>query len=299
MILFNNPVVIKELRERMRGNRAFLLLTLYLLALSLILGITYLVYRAASVTPGSVEERQVFGKILFGLTAWLELLTVSFVAPALTAGAISSERERQTYDLLRTTLLPARSLVLGKFFSGLSFLLLLLFAAIPLQSLAFLFGGVAPSEVMIGTLMLLVTAFTFSAVGIFISSFLSRTLASTILSYAFTTLTIFGFPVILWAGLTIFGILSSGSINTTPTLAQQILLIGAGWTIVSLNPLAAAVATEAILLEEQSILFLTVPLASSLNIYLISPWIPFTLLYLAFGVLLLYLSVRLVRRAER
>jgi hypothetical protein len=155
------------------------------------------------------------------------------------------------------------------------------------------------SEVLIGTLILVATAFTFAAAGILFSSFFSRTLAPTILAYASSTLTIFGFPVILYTGLVIFGFFAPSGLAVEPTLAQQIILVIAGWTIVSLNPLAAAVASAVLLWEEQSLFFWTVPLNSPVNFQVVSPWISFTLLYPVLGLIMLYLSIRRVRRVEK
>jgi ABC-type transport system involved in multi-copper enzyme maturation permease subunit len=109
----------------------------------------------------------------------VELFLVCFVAPAFTAAAISSERERQTYDLLRTTLLPARALVFGKLASALSYVLLLIFAAVPLQSMAFLLSGVGWEELTIGFLLLVISAVTFASLGLYISSVARTTLAAT------------------------------------------------------------------------------------------------------------------------
>ena len=62
----------------------------------------------------------------------IELLLIIFIAPSFTSGAITGERERQTYDLLRTTLLATPSFITGKLESSLGYILLLLLAAIPL-----------------------------------------------------------------------------------------------------------------------------------------------------------------------
>ena len=94
----------------MRGARAFLVLTLYVVLVS---AFTSLLYFAYSTTTGLVASSSgsTIGKIIFGGVLGLQLFTVCFIAPSFTAGAISGERERQTFELLRTTLLPARSLV--------------------------------------------------------------------------------------------------------------------------------------------------------------------------------------------
>ena len=129
----------------MRGARAFVVLTVYLTLMS---GFTALLYMISSSTKDiyGFTSGGTIGRYLFFGIVGIELFLVTFIAPAFTAGAISGERERQTYDLLKTTLLPARALIVGKMTSALSYVFLLLLAAIPLQSIAFLFGGVTEAE---------------------------------------------------------------------------------------------------------------------------------------------------------
>lgn len=310
--LLRNPVIRKELRGRMRGSRAFLLLTIYLIVLSIVTLLVYSIYAFSASLPGSTGSLQVFGKIFFGITVWIEVLTISFLAPAFTAGSISSERERQTFELLRITLLPARSLVMGKFISGLSYLLLLLFATLPLQSLAFVFGGVQLSEVLISSLLLLVTAVAFCALGVFLSSLSKSTMLSSLIAYGVSILTFIGFPIIMTAAVSIGGsILATSSLAlggtvaaegvSTLTLSQQIILLTLGWIAICLNPLTAAAGAEVILLSNRSIWWASIPLSSNppLTYPVISPWLPYTLIALLAGILLLELSVRLVRRPEK
>jgi hypothetical protein len=51
---------------------------------------------------------------LLGVVSWLLALALTWIAPALTATTISRESELGTLDLLRSTLLTERSIVLGK-----------------------------------------------------------------------------------------------------------------------------------------------------------------------------------------
>jgi ABC-type transport system involved in multi-copper enzyme maturation permease subunit len=294
--LTRNPVVLKELRGRMRGPRAFVVLTTYLLLMSGFVTLLYVVYVASTNNVYSNPGSQLIGKFVFGAVVGIELLLVCFIAPAFTAGAISGEREHQTYDLLRTTLLTASQLVLGKLASALSYILLLLVAALPLQSLAFLLGGVALEEVVIATLLLVATAFLFGTSGIFFSSFMRRTLASTVLTYAFALMATLGLPLILLALVPLNSFLFY---NSTPgPLAQSILILGF-WALVSINPIATAIATEVILVEEQTIWFFDAPLTNGVTLPLVSPWIPFILFCLVMGALMILLSILAVRRSER
>ena len=69
-----------------------------------------------------------------------------FVAPALTATAISSERERGTYDILRVSLITPWQIVRGKLTAPLGYTFLLIFSTLPLLSLPLILGGIEIAE---------------------------------------------------------------------------------------------------------------------------------------------------------
>jgi ABC-type transport system involved in multi-copper enzyme maturation permease subunit len=295
--LFGNPIVLKELRGRMRGARAFVVLTVYLLLMS---GFTTLLYIIAASTRdinGFSTGGQI-GRTLFVGIVGIELFLVTFIAPAFTAGAISGERERQTYDLLRTTMLPPRALVTGKLVSALAYVLLLLIAAIPLQSIAFLFGGVTEAEVILAFVILLMTAVMLGAVGIFFSARTERTLAANITTYAFTLTITIGLPLVVYVVATLL----STQIARFPAGIQAVLyyiLIGLAAT----NPLAAAFITQQVLFEKQSAVLFTHTVVDPVTgatqtLTLISPWIPFVVLYLVIAVVMVVRAMRRVSRIE-
>lgn len=292
--IWKNPVMVREIRTRMRGNRAFVLLTAHLIILGLFILLSYLTFRSTITSSWSLEDRRIFGKAVYGLIVWLELVMVSFIAPALTSGSISTEREHQTFDLLRMTLLNARNLVLGKFISGLIFIFLLLFTSIPLQSLAFLSGGVLPEEIVLGVLILTVSAITFCAVGIFFSAIFTRTLVSTIMSYAIAIFLVFGIPIALLIVLILLTNSSGVTIDQLTPLSQTFVIF-IGWMLVSSTPLATIIGTEAVLLDQQSIFMAHIEISNQLSVSLPSPWIPFAVFYLSLTILMLISCVRLVR----
>ena len=74
----------------MRGNRAFVLLTAHLLILGILVSILYVALISSMTGSSSLEERQAFSKAIFGLVIGMEMIMVSFIAPALTSGAIST-----------------------------------------------------------------------------------------------------------------------------------------------------------------------------------------------------------------
>jgi ABC-2 type transport system permease protein len=123
--------------------------------------------------------------------AIIQIILITFIVPALTAGAISGERERQTLDLLLCTKLSPRSIILGKLFASMSHIILLVVASLPIFSIVFLFGGISYIEVIQLFGYCMVLAVTFGAIGIFLSTYFKRTTVSTVLAYgviAFMTL---------------------------------------------------------------------------------------------------------------
>jgi hypothetical protein len=292
--LRDNPVVLKELRGRMRGSRAFVVLTVYLLLLGAFSSIIYVaVSESSTSTSGQVTVGEI-GRTLFGGIVAIEMLLVAFIAPAFTSGAISGEREHQTFDLLRTTLLPTRAFVFGKLLSAMSYVMLLLLAAIPLQSIAFFFGGVAETEVVLSFVILAITALLFSTMGIYFSARSRRTLSASLMTYGATMFIMFGLPILLGIVLLVM----SYSIDTTPSSDQELILLYSTGAILCTNPAATAIITQYLLINQRTVGLFTSTMTNGDEITLISPWIPFTVIYLLLTVLFFALAVRRTRKIE-
>ena len=186
-----NPIVVKELRSRMRGARAFITLTGVLFTLG---GVSYLLYRLALATQNYsyAPLSPQIGQSLFITLAFLELMMICAIAPAVTAGAISGEQEKLTYEMLMATPLPPASILRGKLISALSYVFLLIFAAIPMASLIFIFGGVTPRDLIKALLVLVSVAVSLGVLGLFMSVWLQRTARATVISYLIEALLLFG-----------------------------------------------------------------------------------------------------------
>jgi ABC-type transport system involved in multi-copper enzyme maturation permease subunit len=181
-------VSVKELRGRMRGRRAFVILTVYLLFLAAFAWSWQLIaeraYGGGSLSGGSAAfASALIGQEVFGALLLVETLLVVFLAPAMTAGAISLEREKQTLDMLATTPISSLAIVMGKLISALTYVFILIIASIPLTAMVFVFGGVGPDEVLRGYLILFVTAVGMGSIGLFISALMQRTQAATVVTF--------------------------------------------------------------------------------------------------------------------
>jgi ABC-type transport system involved in multi-copper enzyme maturation permease subunit len=183
-INWENPILTKELRTRMRGAKAFWILLLYLGVLSLILGGTYLSWLAGQERQGaSATQSYDMGRMFYGVIFVVQAALVGLITPALTAGALSIEREQRTFEALSVSPLPRRSIVLGKLASAVGFVGLLLISSLPLVALCFLLGGVSPQEITAAYVLLMASAFLYGATGIAFSSFAKNTTTATVLTY--------------------------------------------------------------------------------------------------------------------
>jgi ABC-2 type transport system permease protein len=186
-----NPVIVKELRSRMRGIRAFATLTGVLILLA---GFSFTLYRVAMVASaysGTPMSPQI-GQILFAGLAFLELMLIATIVPAVTAGAISGEKEQQTYEMLLTTPLHPASILWGKLISALSYIFILIFAVVPISSLVFTFGGVAVRDMLKAIFILGVVTVLFGVIGLFLSALFGRTGRATAVTYLIVLLMLFG-----------------------------------------------------------------------------------------------------------
>jgi ABC-type transport system involved in multi-copper enzyme maturation permease subunit len=127
----------------------------------------------------------------------VEMLIVCFVTPSVTAGAISREKERLTYEMLLTTPLRPASILWGKLLSALGYVFLLILAGIPMSSLVFVYGGVTLTDMIKALAILIATAVTLGVVGVTFSAWLGRTVRATVLSYLFVLLLLVG-PLVAW-----------------------------------------------------------------------------------------------------
>src|SRR5256885_12798741 len=83
--LVRNPVVLKELRGRMRGMRAFVVMTVYLALMSGFVTLLYVLYSSSQNYYGYASGGQI-GRVLFIGIVGTELFLVTFIAPTFTAG---------------------------------------------------------------------------------------------------------------------------------------------------------------------------------------------------------------------
>lgn len=172
-----NPLIVKEMRERFRSKQSYWVLGLYLFVMgAILLGFLYVMDRHSLLAPGENRE-------IFVLIACIQYGMLCFIAPALSAGAISGERERQTLAVLLTTQLSPRLIIASKLVTSLAFIFLMVISSLPLYSFVFLYGGISPQQLFTLVLFFAVNIIFLGSLGLFCSTWIKRTGVSTITAY--------------------------------------------------------------------------------------------------------------------
>jgi ABC-type transport system involved in multi-copper enzyme maturation permease subunit len=218
-----SAIIVKELRGRMRGKRAFIILTIHVLLLALFAWMLMRLNEEAIASLSSFGGQATYasasiGRGIFIGLLLLQTLMVAVLAPAATAGAISSEREHQTLELLAVTPISSLAIVLGKLFSALAWVFVLILASIPVTALVFVFGGVSPDDMLRGYIVLFATVIGLGSVGIFFSALTRRTGASTGLTFVTTLALVIG-SLFLWVFLSSTADISPTGLRKQPSEA--------------------------------------------------------------------------------
>jgi len=197
------PVLLYEVKRQTRSPRVPMLRSGYTLLLLLAMFFVYLSY-----TPGTGQERVLTAlgegahvddnqRAAFGATFFYAFMSLQFVlmlvfTPALIGGSIANERERGTLDLLLTTDLTNREIILGKLASQLGYLVMLLLTGLPILSLLQMFGGVDPNLMVGFSLATLLSLITIGAVSMLGATITSRVTDAFKIGYGFGVIHSFG-----------------------------------------------------------------------------------------------------------
>lgn len=186
-----NPVFRREIMTSLRSLKSYVSIMLYVLVLALVAGLSLFATSSGTSYSFRLSDTKYIYAFLAGFQFGLALL----ITPALTAGAISSEREKQTLNLLLITKMSPLSIAMGKLTSSLITILLMMIASMPVYAIIFYYGGLSLLNLlgMMGYTMLI--SAMIGSIAIFFSSFIKKTIGATVLTYivilAFTAGTFF------------------------------------------------------------------------------------------------------------
>lgn len=171
-------------RETMVSARSFKL-SLILLIFNGILALVALLNMYSTLAQVRLTAEIQYSSFLdlYVFVAVLEFVMLIFIMPALTAGSISGERERQTLELMLTTRMTPAEIVLGKMMASLSTMSLMIISSFPILAMVFVYGGVTLNDIVVLLLCYVAAALFVGSLGICCSAVFQKTTLSTVVSY--------------------------------------------------------------------------------------------------------------------
>ena len=237
-----NPIVKKDLKVISRSMKIAWGVFIYEMVLALVFFFAmYIIFDAFS-SYGYTSDYQDF-IALFPTIAGVEFFIIALIMPVITASAISGEKEKQTFDLLMTTVMTPRAIVRGKVESAVIRMMVFIVGSIPLMALSFTIGGLSWWNLFVTMIAFLIFAILTGSMGIFASTLTKKSITGIILTYVFYF--IFGtmsvFPTLIVVLTSTF---ASGSvisvlmlINPVAAVIEMFMLMLGGDTLFSGNPL--------------------------------------------------------------
>ncbi len=199
-----NAVLYKDMTLDMKKGKIFALILVFNLLVGLV-AFTFL----GGITLGGISS----GKVSYAVMpfmlytlVFLEYGIMIMVVPALTAGVISLEKERQTLEVLLTTRLTPWEIVWGKFWSVINMVGLLVLSSVPFLALVFMYGGINIIHLLLIVAVFMVITMYTAAMGIMWSSILKNTMGSVIMSYITV---FFSRTVFLSLGIGVSGVITA------------------------------------------------------------------------------------------
>ncbi len=189
-----NPILLRVVETAGKRRRDLIIRCGYLGLLVMLVIISLL--PGGTTSGGSLSDLAKSSAVLFQRMSYLQLGLVALLAPIFTAGAITQEKDSQTYDILLTTPLTNGQIVLGSLLSRLFFVVALLVSGIPIFSITQIFGGVAISSIVQSFFIAAATAFVTGALAMAIAVFKVGTRRTIFSFYLFVVIYLVGLFVL-------------------------------------------------------------------------------------------------------
>ena len=181
------PLLARELTERAARRRTYAARVVYGLALYAIFvfGLRRMIGNASDETGFGVLG---LGRQIFQGLVELQCWGVLIFQPALMAGVLTYEKERDTFPLLLLTHMSPLKMLLEKYLAGLLPMMTLLLLALPVGAITMGYGGVSPQLLASGAIVVLATWLQVGALALLCSAWCRTTTGAMLAAYAGTAL---------------------------------------------------------------------------------------------------------------
>jgi len=174
---WNNPILLTEITRNLRQSKIVIIQTIYLSILSTVVYIIWAQNASYRYDPAYA------GKDIFNAILFFQYIAVMLLCPAFTCADISSEIEKQSFDLLITSLLSSKEIILGKLGSTIIHIGLFLLSSLPVMCMVFYFGGISTVDILLAYLFIIIIAIFYSVLGLFMSARIKKTSVSIAVTY--------------------------------------------------------------------------------------------------------------------
>ena len=179
---FGNAATVRDYRVQLRGNRAIILWSFYLLVL---IGFTMLVYSSSAAgEQRSIVDSQRQLRSFYQSVMILMAVMINLISPALTAGSIVMERQRRSLDLVFSAPVTTKYYLVGKMMSSYRYIWILLVLSLPVTSACVVLGGATWSDVIAAYIILSFNALIYTAIALLFSTLSRLPVAAVVWSYA-------------------------------------------------------------------------------------------------------------------
>ena len=188
----------RELTEQAARKRTYIIRVLYASALFLV-SLLFGYDSMRQVANGDLDSLGIGAQVL-AIVVGLQFGGLVLFVPALFAGAIAAEKERDTLELTLLTRLTPSGIVAAKFFARLTPVLTFLLLCLPVLAGLYSFGGIASWMIWVSGLALLFTAMQLGAISLFFSAWCPTTARAFIGAYIAGFLLILALPMLEGVG---------------------------------------------------------------------------------------------------
>lgn len=188
--MFVGPVFTREAVVAPRRTRHYVMRVVYGVSLLLLICTAWMIVNGTQVVR-NVGDMARFGTILFQILAPLQLAVMLFLSAIQTASSVAVEKDKQTLILLLMSRLSNSELVLGKLFSSLLGIGVMLMTSLPIFMLIVLFGGTSFEQVGWTFAVTALTSLAAGSIGAMVGFWREKT---------FQTLALVALTIVFWLG---------------------------------------------------------------------------------------------------
>jgi len=180
---FGLPLLGKELVEQAARKRTYVARASYATLLFVGFGLCYATANISYFGPGSWVAMLGRGRMMFEYLMILQFVGIYLFLPAMMAGVITTEKERESLALLFLTDMGPWAILLQKYLGRLVPMFTFLLLSLPLMGVAYALGGVSTPYLLSGVYLLFLMCLQVGAFALMWSAYCRTTVGAVLMTY--------------------------------------------------------------------------------------------------------------------